>query len=143
MALEHRAAEPEAAAGHLREFLQVFTDTAYARPLVREREDCDGLSLAAFLDSVPDSAYRETAQSLLAAMRRADDTPLPVLSEREREVLRRFEQRQRDNQIAAALGLSTYGVRYHIRSLFAKLEAHTRADAVRRARELGLFHSDV
>ena len=142
MALEHRAAEPEAAAGHLREFLQVFTDTAYARPLVREREDCT-VVVAAFLDSVPDSAYRETAQSLLAAMRRADDTPLPVLSEREREVLRRFEQRQRDNQIAAALGLSTYGVRYHIRSLFAKLEAHTRADAVRRARELGLFHSDV
>ena len=31
---------------------------------------------------------------------------------------------------------------YHIRSIFAKLEAHTRADAVRRARELGLFHSD-
>ena len=141
MALEHRAAEPEAAAGHLQEFLQVFTDTAYARPLVREREDCT-VVVAAFLDSDPDSPYREAAKSLLTAMRRADDTRLPVLSEREREVLRRFEQRQRDNQIAAALGLSTYGVRYHIRSIFAKLEAHTRADAVRRARELGLFHSD-
>ena len=142
MALEHRAGQSEAAAGHLREFLQLFADTAYARPLVREREDCEAV-LAAFLDSVPDSAYREAAQSLLTAMRRADDTRLPVLSEPEREVLRRFEQRQRDNQIAAALGLSTYGVRYHIRSLFAKLEVHTRADAVRRARELGLFHSDV
>ena len=142
IALEHRAAEPEAAAGHLREFLKLFADTAYALPLVRERNDC-AVVVASFLDSVPDTPCREAAQSLLAAMRRADDTRQPVLSEREREVLRRFEQRQRDNQIAAALGLSTYGVRYHIRNLFAKLEAHTRADAVRRARELGLLHGDL
>ena len=142
MALEHRAGEPEAAAGHLREFLQLFADTAYARPLIREREDCK-VVVGAFLDSGTDTRFRETAQSLLAAMHRADDTRQPALSEREREVLRRFEQRQRDKQIAAALGLSTYGVRYHIRNLFAKLEARSRAEAVRRAKELGLFLGDA
>ena len=46
---------------------------------------------------------------------------------------------QRDKQIADALGLSAYGVRYHIRKLFAKLGAHNRAEAVRRAREMGLI----
>ena len=41
-------------------------------------------------------------------------------------------------EIADALGLSAYGVRYHIRKLFAKLGARNRAEAVRRAREMGL-----
>ena len=142
IALEHRAGNHQAAIGHLREFLRAFAETAFARPLVRDRRDCEAV-VEAFIDSGPDASCAETAQSLLAAMHRADQARPPVLSEREREVLRRFEQRQSDKQIAADLGLSTYGVRYHIRSLFNKLEAHTRADSVRRARELGLYLDDV
>lgn len=46
---------------------------------------------------------------------------------------------QRDKQIAAELGLSAYGVRRHIRELFAKLGVRKRGDAVERARELGLL----
>ena len=70
-------------------------------------------------------------------MARAGDPRQSVLSAREREVLQRLEG-QRDKEIAAALGLSAYGVRYHIRKLFAKLGARNRAEAVRRAREMGL-----
>ena len=139
--LEHRSGRTAAAIGHLREFLDLFADTAYAHPLTHDREDCE-VVLGAYLDSAPDSRHRDTAESLLAAVRRSGDGSQPVLSEREREVLRRFEQRQHDKQIAADLGLSTYGVRYHIRSLFTKLEASTRAEAVRRARELGLLLGD-
>ena len=139
--LEHRSGRPEAAVGHLREFLDLFADTAYVRPLVRDREDCE-VVLGAYLDSAPDPVHRETAESLLAAICPVADNGQPALSERERDVLRRFEQRQRDKQIAADLGLTTYGVRYHIRSLFTKLEAHTRAEAVRRARELGILLGD-
>ena len=141
IALEHRSGRPDAAVGHLGEFLDLFADTAYVRPLVRDRNDCD-VVLGAYLDSVPDSRHRETAESLLAAMYRDGDNEQPALSAREREVLRRFVQRQRDKQIADALGLSTYGVRYHIRNLFTKLEAHTRAEAVRRARDLGIQLGD-
>ena len=139
--LEHRSGRPGAAAGHLREFLGLYADTAYVGPMVRDREDCEAV-LGRFLDSVSDSAHRETAGSLRAAMRRAGDDVQLALSERERDVLRGFERRQHDKQIAAALGLSTYGVRYHIRSLFTKLEAHTRAEAVRRAKELGILLGD-
>ena len=45
---------------------------------------------------------------------------------------------QRDKDIAAAVGLSTHGVRYHIRNIFWKLEVGDRAAAVQRARALGL-----
>ena len=141
MALEHQAGEPAAAAGKLEEFLNLFGETPYAWPLVRDQEASTPV-LESFLDSVPDSPRRDTVLSLLAAMR-APDEPRnpPVLSERERQVLERLEGRQ-DKQIAAALGLSAHGVRYHMRKVFTKLGARNRADAVRRARELGLILGD-
>ena len=134
--LEHRAGDAAAAAGHLQEYLRIYAETPYAGPLVREREDCAEL-VAEFIELAPDSPCREMARSLLAAMERADDPRPPVLSARERDVLQRLEG-QRDKQIAATLGLSAYGVRYHIRKLFAKLGARNRVEAVRRAREMGL-----
>ena len=70
-------------------------------------------------------------------MERADHPRQPPLSAREREVLQRLEG-QRDKEIAAALGLSAYGVRYHILKLFTKLGAGNRAEAMRRVREMGL-----
>ena len=138
--LECQAGEADAAAGHLEAYLRAFADTPYARPLVQERADCAQL-VAAFLASAPASPGREAACALLTAMERADDPRQPVLSEREREVLLRLGG-QRDKEIAAALGLSAYGVRYHIRKLFAKLGARNRAEAVRRAREMGLAPGD-
>ena len=94
-----------------------------------------------FLDLNPESPCRETARSLLAAMRGMDDGRRLVLSEREREVLQRLEG-QRDKQIAAELGLTVHGVRFHLRKLFTKLNVRTRVEAVRRARELGLIPDD-
>ena len=140
MVLEHRAGDAAAAAAHLQEYLRIYAETPYAGPLVREREDCAEL-VAEFLELAPDSPCKEMARSLLAAMERADDPRPPVLSARERGVLQRLEG-QRDKQIAAELGLSAYGVRYHIRKLFNKLGARNRAEAVRRAREMGLVPGD-
>ena len=135
--LERRAGEAAAAAGHLEAYLELYAETPYAGPLVRERADCAGL-LAAFLESAPDSPGAESARSILAAMERVGASRPPALSEREKEVLRRLEG-ERDKQIADALGLSAYGVRYHIRKLFSKLNARDRTEAVRRAREIGLL----
>ena len=135
--LELRAGEAAAAAGHLEAYLDLYDETPYAGPLVRERADCAGL-LASVLEAAPDWSGKERARPLLAAMERADAPRPPALSGREREVLRRLEG-ERDTQIADALGLTAYGVRYHIRKLFAKLGARSRAEAVRRARELGLL----
>ena len=138
--LEHRAGETAAATGYLETYLQLYADTPYAGPLVRERTDCEQL-VAAFLKSAPASPHLNTAQTLLRAMEWADNPRQPVLSAREREVLQRLEVQQ-DKQIAAELGLTPFGVRYHIRKLFTKLEASNRTEAVRRAREKGLFTGD-
>ena len=139
-ALERRAGEDAAAAGHLEAYLRLFAETPYAGPLIRERADCEGV-LAAFLEAAPDPALTEAARSLLAAMEKGDKPRQPALSGRERDVLQRLGDQQ-DKQIAAELGLSAYGVRYHIRKLFAKLGVRSRAEAVRRAKELGLVPGD-
>ena len=141
MVLEHRAGDRQAATGHLASYLQLFAETPYAGPLVRERETCTPLVLR-FLDTASDASGKETARALLEAMERVDEAPVPALTEREREVLERLEC-EGDKQIAAALGLSTHGVRFHLRKLFDKLGARTRGEAVRRAREMGLFPGDV
>ena len=134
--LEQRSGDPESAVGHLREFLGLFVESPYAWPLVRERTTCAAV-VGRFLDLHPGAPHRESARSLLAAMGRVD----LALSEREREVLRRLHN-QRDKQIAAALGLTVHGVRHHLRKLFAKLGVARRAEAVGRARELGLIADD-
>ena len=134
--LEIRAGE-RAASEHLEAYLRLYAETPYAGPLVREREDCRQ-ALTAFLEGGPGGADPETARLLLAAMERADDPRHPVLSGREKEVLQRLGS-QRDKVIAAELGLSAYGVRYHIRKLFTKLGVRRRAEAVQRAREMGLI----
>ena len=63
------------------------------------------------------------------------------LSTRERENLWRLDGHG-DKAIAGELGITIYGVRYHLRNLFSKLGTKTRGDAVRRARELGLMSGD-
>ena len=43
------------------------------------------------------------------------------------------------SEIAAELSVSTNTIRTHLRHIYAKLDAHGRAEAVARARELGLL----
>ena len=137
MALEVRAGEPAAAAGHLEAYLRLYAETPYAGPVVREREVCAPV-VAAWLEAGSDTGAAESARSLLALMQRADAPGRAALNARELDVLQRLEN-QSDKQIATALGLSTFGVRHHIRKLFAKLGVRKRGDAVRRAREMGLL----
>ena len=134
--LEHRAGKEAESSRHLEAYLRLYAETPYAGPLVRERETCAPL-VSKFLDSAPDVSGGETARALLEMMESADEPPVPTLTDREREVLERLET-QGDKQIAAALGLSVHGVRYHLRRLFEKLGARTRGEAARRAREMGL-----
>lgn len=136
--LEHRAGG--STDGPLGEFLCLLSETPYSWPLARECEMHRPI-IEAFLDSGPDSPGKEAAQSLLAEMRSTAEPRFPVLSRRERQVLLHLEGQQ-DKEIAAALGLTAHGVRHHMRQLFVKLGVHKRADAVRRARELGLILGD-
>ena len=138
-ALEVRAGG-DAAAGHVEAYLRLHAETPYAGPMARERADCADI-VASLLESAPDPSSRKAAYALLLSMERSHDLRPPRLSKRQSEVLQRLGE-QRDKQIAAELGLSPHGVRHHIRKLFAKLGVRSRAEAVHRAREMGLLPGD-
>jgi len=97
----------------------------------------------------------EYVGELLAAMKRKDErrmTEFPPsstvlrppslvepLSERELEVLRLLTTHLSSTEMAEELYISVHTVRYHIKSIYSKLNVHSRADAVDRARELELL----
>ena len=140
LAMESACGDGAAATRHLVDFLCLFEETDYARPLVREGQSSLGL-LESYLETDdPEPATRATAITLLQHLRKAPagGSGNPELSAREAQILERLEHRS-DNEIAVALGLSHAGVRYHIHKIFAKLGARSRLDAVHRARRRGLL----
>jgi DNA-binding NarL/FixJ family response regulator len=66
-------------------------------------------------------------------------TGAPRLTRREREVLGLIAQGLGNKQIAWELGLSEHTVKYHSSSLYAKLGASTRTEALRLGIERGLL----
>jgi LuxR family maltose regulon positive regulatory protein len=71
--------------------------------------------------------------------RGAPNPLLAELSDAELRVVRYLPSNLRAREIAAELLVSTNTVRTHLRHIYAKLDAHDRAEAVARARELGLL----
>jgi DNA-binding NarL/FixJ family response regulator len=67
------------------------------------------------------------------------DQPAPLLSEREREVLDLIAAGSTNREIAEQLYLSPHTVKEHTSSLYRKLRARNRADAVQRAQRIGLL----
>ena len=144
MVLEHRAGDTDAAAGHLAEYLRLVEETDYLRPLVSER--VIGLELLERFEEAESVRFGIGAALARDAEQNIDEraAAAPGLSARELEVLLRLNERQRDREIAAALHVTTDGVRYHLRNIFAKLGARSRFEAVHRARSAGLLpaHGD-
>jgi LuxR family transcriptional regulator, maltose regulon positive regulatory protein len=71
---------------------------------------------------------------------RGEAAPLvDPLSDAELRVVRYLPSNLRAPEIAAELFVSTNTVRTHLRHIYAKLDAHGRAEAVDRARQLGLL----
>jgi two-component system, NarL family, response regulator LiaR len=70
------------------------------------------------------------------AARDGDD--LDVLSSREVEVLRAMMTGRRGRQIAGDLHISADTVRTHTQNIYAKLDVHSRLEAVSVARSAGL-----
>lgn len=70
---------------------------------------------------------------------RADDEPGDALSAREREVLQLIAQGRTNREIAQSLFVTEHTVKYHVASLFNRLNVTSRAEAVARASALGLL----
>ena len=113
-------AEPE---GYVRVFV------SEGAPMVRLVQEAASRGVA------PDSAKR-----LLAAFPAAGpDGAQELLSDRETEVLQLIAAGLTNQEIAGRLFLSLYTVKAHARSIYDKLDAHSRTQAVARARELGIL----
>jgi len=131
---------------------------ASSRALERALElaEPDGLLLPFLLHPAPEllerhRRLRTTHASLISdilnllagrasAARTGDAEPLQEpLSEGELRVLRYLPTNLRGPEIAAELFVSTNTLRTHLRNAYAKLGVHSRTDAVKRARELGLL----
>ena len=68
-----------------------------------------------------------------------DLAPRERLTAREREVLELVAQGRSNRAIATALGISEHTVKYHLASIYGKLGASTRTQAVRRGLRRGLI----
>jgi LuxR family maltose regulon positive regulatory protein len=116
----------------------------------------DGVLLPFMLYPAPEllerhSRSRTTHASLLSEIRillsgrapaaRPGDAEPPTepLSESELRVLRYLPTNLSASEIAGELFVSLNTIRTHMRNVYLKLGVHSRADAVRRARELGLL----
>jgi DNA-binding NarL/FixJ family response regulator len=94
------------------------------------RESVGGTLLAA-VDAVSGGGSR--------LPRVAVQTPAPALTARELEVLRQLDLGLRLREIAVALDISHATVKAHLRNLFRKLGAASRAEATHAARLQGLL----
>ncbi|WP_419938243.1 hypothetical protein [Candidatus Palauibacter sp.] len=144
MVLEQRAGGSDRAAAHLADYLRLFAEADYARPLARDRELALALLDDAGFAAGADAAVAAAAGALRNALCRDAGAAAPeqALTEGELEVLARLEHWQ-DKDIARTLGLSYDGVRYRVRRIFAKLGARGRLDAVQRARQRGILPAEA
>ncbi|MFI0960202.1 LuxR C-terminal-related transcriptional regulator [Streptomyces sp. NPDC021080] len=124
-----RTARPE----HLRRpFLEAGP---WLRTFVRHRP-----VLAQGHEWLPEAATVRPAGSALRPDREREIAAVvEPLSEREQEVLERLAQMMSRDEIAADLHLSVNTVKTHLKSVYRKLAATRRGEAVRRARDLHLL----
>jgi LuxR family maltose regulon positive regulatory protein len=91
-------------------------------------------------DRTAHASLLSTILDLLAGSSPEEFAPLlDELSEAELRVLRYLPSNLKAPEIASELYVSANTVRTHLRHIYAKLDAHTRSEAVSRARELGLL----
>ena len=129
---------------------------ASAQERALDAAEPDGVLTMFLLHPVPGLLQRQARQrtahaaliadilSLLAGNRSAPPPagppqPLEPLSESELRVLRYLPTNLTGPEIAGQLYVSSNTVKSHLRSLYAKLGTHHRADTVTRARDLGLL----
>jgi LuxR family maltose regulon positive regulatory protein len=143
VALATRPTDRLLAAQHLGETLNLTEAAGFHHTVVVE-----GSALWDILEEVPAhgrlaahiDALVEAARSAMPAVQVVSQGALiDPLSERELTVLRYLASRLDTSEIAGALYLSANTVRSHVKVIYRKLAVHSRPDAVRRARELGLL----
>ena len=105
----------------------------------------EGAAVARLARAAAQSLGTEAGASLSAALgaparsRRTPRQPTVILTERELAVLRFMPSHQTNAEIASESRISVNTVKWHLKRIYAKLGASSRAEAVERARQLGLL----
>ena len=113
--------------------------TAFRRAFL----DFGGVANAARLRRVAEAGDPDDARfatSLLPQMHADAGEPDALkLTPREREVLLSLEDGGSDKALGRRLGVSEHAIRFHLKNIFLKLQAHTRLEALSHARRLGIL----
>jgi len=131
-----RANQPDQALAFLEQALTLAEPEGYVRTFVDEGEPLAELLRQAAARGVA-PAY--VSQLLSAFSPIPSATLAEPLSEREIQVLRLVAAGHSTRQIAERLVISVHTARTHIKTIYRKLDAHSRVQAVHQARELGLL----
>ena len=130
----------------LAEALSLAEPSGYVRIFLDEGE--------AMMRLLHQAASRGLAPSYVAKLLAASSKPAPIaietnlphsyplvepLSERELQVLRLLAAGMSNRDIADELVVALSTIHSHCKSIYSKLDVHTRSDAAHRARELGLI----
>jgi LuxR family maltose regulon positive regulatory protein len=129
---------------------QVVAHASLALAAVRQRQHEPAAArrlltrVRELLEPLPDPGdglerLARTEKALRLRARRERAAPYWELSERELEVLRLLPSSLSQREMAAALYVSFNTIRTHVSAIFRKLGVSSRAEAVTRARELGLL----
>jgi DNA-binding NarL/FixJ family response regulator len=105
-----------------------------ALPLESSREE-----LIAAIQALSQGLIVGTAQFFQPRSFGQMDSETVPLSERETEVLGLLAQGLANKQIAVALGITEHTIKFHVSSIYAKLNATNRAEAVRKGVRQGLI----
>lgn len=94
-----------------------------------------------------DQALREAAAAVAppddtraeAGFAAAGEAPLALLTPRESEILAALGEGMSNKEMARALGISAHTVKFHLETIFRKLEATSRAEAVAKGLRQGII----
>lgn len=138
--IHEQSGDMPSASAWLERALKLAEPEGYIRPFVDE-----GLKVAALLKRLTQTDYVRTLLAAFPAVAQPDNRLRPMdgiiepLSERELEVLRLLAQGLKYAEIAEHLVVSMNTVRFHVKSIYGKLNVDKQVKAVERAREFGLI----
>ena len=118
---------------------------AGAETFLRERQDELASLYSAATKAIPEQGAVTGFLQRVLNRRAGDSTAVrkASLSDRERAIVEFIATGQSNKQIARTLGVTPETVKTHVKRIFVKLSAETRAQAVVRAQSLGLLRDQI